>query len=620
MFYIVLCAVLLMSAWMASEYGKNIPDCLALCSAGLIICLYVLAFFRMLGGIWVVAVAAIVFVMVRVLVSTVPDRKKTVSKLRDMAAKLADPFLIMFALTVFGVLAATSSQVFTWWDDINYWSSDAKQIFYLGGFPGRYGNVSPEFGDYPPVTSLFKWLFLSLSGSEYRESLQFAGYFALNGVFLMPLLARIRAYINEGGFSLPGRLALSALSFAAVMLMPGVFNGIIYYGTPADITMALIYGALLLAIYDRYESGETFYYVRIALFGSILLLTKNVAFEWAAFAVIFYMLFGRRDKKAFLSLLAAATSLGSWMGFCLLNRRVAKLTGAGLRMATSGDYMAPDNTFDKLKFFAQGFLTEPMHTDHNLTPDLSTGAAVVLIFLGIFFMYNKNILGKREVRNMAIFAAATGLLSYGIVFLAHISIFQTEDQYLDAYAMGISISRYCAPFTLGTSYVLIGIAFNRLRAAGKKMRREIAVVAFAAMILLTADYGGVYKYLVGYRSKEAQNIQAYEDMVGDEGRALVGAVSDPVYRGRRVLVLKDVRNFSYVHNAYISKEASPVPFVYNSYIIDEDNRESIIKKIEESHAEFVLVEDETGEGRDLFLNIIRDYEAGRVYRISESLY
>ncbi len=626
MFYVVAIAVLLLSARLAVKYKRNILDSMAVCTAGLILVLYVLAFFRALRAVAVIAIAAIIWTLVR---TVFDDRTQETgartgqasSGFLNLAKELSDPMVILFILTVAGVTAATSSQVFTWWDDINFWSSDAKQIYYMGGFPGKYGNVSPEFGDYPPVTSLFKWLFLSLSASQYRESLQFAGYFALNLVFLLPLLARIKSYIDASAPVCMMKIGLCVISFAAIALLPGVFNGIIYYGTPADVTMAILYGSLLLAIYDQYDCSDLFYFGRIGLYASVLLLSKSVAFEWTIFALIFYILIGKRNYRIWFSILTAAASYGSWLGFCLINRRVAKLTGASIRMATSGTYVTPDNTMEKLGFFMQGFWFEPMHSDHNPLIDLSTGAAVLLIALGIFLLYYRNILGKSEARKIALFTLITGLVSYGIVFLAHISIFQAEDQYLDAYAMGISIARYCAPFTLGTCILLLGILFNRLRARSGKKRRELAVLVLAAAVLLTADYSGVYKHLVGYRDSISQNQASYDDMVGDAGRAIAAAVSDPMYWGKRVLVLQDGHKSHWVHNAYINKETSPVPLVYDNYIIDDDDPDSIRAKIDASHATYLLVEDESGAARELFSRIIKEeYEAGKVYRIDGNLY
>ncbi len=620
MFFITMLAILLLSARIAVTYRKDILDTIAVCTAGMVMVIYGLGFFHAFVAVGYVAVMVMVWVAVKTVIDAQWKPEDALRRFGDYGKALVNPYVILLVLTVTGVAVATSASVITWWDDINFWSSDAKQLFYMNGFPGKYGNVSPEFGDYPPVTSLFKWLFLKIFPDTYLESLQFAGYFALNAVFLLPLLAMIKGYIESSGFGKARHLTLPILAFIAVMLFPGVFNGIIYYGTPADVTMAIVYGALLLAIYDQYDSGDTFYYIRIGLYASVLLLTKNVGFEWALFAFVFYILIGKRDKKIWISVLMAAASYGSWLLFCLVNRRVAKLTGAGIKMATGGTYSTPDNTMDKLSYFVQGFLTEPMHTDHNLTLDLSTAAAVLIILVGIIVLYYRNVLGRSEVKKIFLFTLLTGLLSYGIVFLAHISIFGTEDQYLDAYAMGISISRYCAPFTLGMSYLLIGMLFNRLRTGMRKKRSGLAVVFLAAAVLLTADYSGVYRHLVGNRKSAAEDMAAYEDMVGDEGRAIVSAVDDPVYWGDRVIILRDGHSYYWVHNAYINKEASPVPLVYDGYIIEEDTPESIVEKINASHAKYLLVEDETGASKELFSRVlIEEFEPGKVYLIEGNL-
>jgi hypothetical protein len=621
MLYAVVPAVMLLAALVAVDHKKNILDCLAVCSAGLVLVLYFLAFFRSL---WAITIVAVITVPVVVGRSIYGSGKRAVTKAASFAEYLkvlADPFILAFIAAVALVAVATKDLPFTWWDDINFWSSDAKQIFYMGGFPGKYGNVSPEFGDYPPVTSLFKWLFLTISGKDYTESLQFAGYFALNGVFLLPLMGRLKSYIDESGFSKGASILLSLLSFGAVMLLPGAFNGIIYYGTPADITMAIVYADLLLAIYDQYQGGDVFYFTRIGLYAAVLLLTKSVAFEWTIFALVLYFLMGKRDKKIWYSVLAAGLTYSSWLGFCLVNRRVAKLTGAGIKMATSGSFSAPDNAADKLGYFVQGFLSEPMHSDHNITLDLSAAGAVLLIFAGIFFLYNRKLLGRGETKKTFFFTLFTGLVSFGIVFLAHISIFGTEDQYLDAYAMGISISRYCAPFTLGMSIFLLGLMFNRLRSKEGRRHKGAVVFIFAAAVLLTADYSGVSRHLWGYRENLEADAAAYEDMVGDEGRLIVSAVSDAEYVGHRVLVLQDGHSSHWVHNAYISKEASPVPLVYDSYIIESDTADSIIDKIRRSHAEYFLVVDETLSSAELFSQIIGEgYEPGKVYRTDGNVY
>ena len=618
MFFVVILALLLLSAVVASQYKKNILDVAALLSSALIMTLYILAFFRGMKGIFAISLIAVCLAVASLFMKARKDGLNGLTEFTHAVKLLADPYLIWFILAVALVGVATSDMVFTWWDDINFWSSDAKQFFYLNGFPGKYGNVSPEFGDYPPVTSIFKWLFMQIGGKEYTESLQFLGYFCLNGVFLLPLLGKIREYADGVVTGKAARWGVSLILVIAVLLVPGVFNGIIYYGTPADVTMAIVYGALLLAIYDSAGHGNLFYFGRIGLYASVLLLTKTVGFEWTVFALIFYLLVGKRDKAIWASVLGAGAGFGSWSVFCLVNRRIAKLTGAGVKMATSGSYTAPDNTGDKLKFFFEGFAFEPMHSDHNITIDLSTLAAVVLIFVFVFVLYNMKILGKSETKKIVLFTLITGLIAYGIVFLAHISIFQGEDQYLNAFAMGISIARYCAPFTLGSFYLLCGIMFNRLKGKSGKGYRLAAVIV-AVFVFLTADYSGVYKYLGGYKATLAEDAAVVADMVGDEGRMITEAVSDEKYWGKRVLVFRDGHDYYWVHNTYINKEASPVPLVYADYLAEADTAESIMDKIRASHAEYIYVEDKTGESYKVFSELMKngDYKPGVVYSLAE---
>lgn len=620
MFYLIVIALLFLSGSIAHTYKKNILDVTAVNAAGLLMVMYVLAFFKGLKLTCVVAAAAVLFVVVKAFLAS--GRGGSFGKeIRLIGKELLDPMLILFVLCVSGVGFATSAHVFTWWDDINYWSSDARQLFFINGFPGKYGNVSPEFGDYPPVTSLAKWLFLQISPGEYKESLQFLGYFALNGVFLLPLLSKIEECIDGLKVHKAYKAVLHVLGFVAVMFLPGVFNGIIYYGTPADITMAIVYGALLLAVFDRSPHGKTFYYVRIGLFSAVLLLAKSIGFEWGIFAFAFYLLVAEREKEIILSAIGAGSALGSWLMFCFVNRRVAKLTGAGIRMATSGNYTAPDNTMVKMRYFFEGFWFWPMHADRNLSLDISTGAAVILIFVGIFLMYYKNILGKTETKRIALFTLITGLLAYGIVFLAHISIFQTEDQYLDAYAMAISIARYCAPFALGTAYLLIGILFGRLKAKSGKQALTACLVCLA-LIFATADYSGMRKYLFNYRDAVNEDKAYVDDMVGDEGRALVETVNRREYYGKRILVFRDGHSYYWVHNAYISKAASPVALVYDEFMVEEDTQETLKQKIKESHASYIYVEDSEGVSRELFSELLpgEDFSPGKVYSTDGIVY
>ena len=603
-------AVCVLGAYISSKNKVNIGDGLAMSASGLILALYVLAFFRGMKYVWIVAIVVIFFAIIR-----------------KIHTSYADVFILaLFVITVAFVGVLVSGNVFSWWDDINFWSSDAKQLFFMNGFPGKYGNVSPEFGDYPPVTSIFKWLFLQLGNGEYKEGLQFAGYFALNAVFLMPLAGRlVTSILNNTAIKRAFRYVLAVISFVCVMALPGVFNGIIYYGTPADITMGIVYGTLLISIYEQEQCAENFYYVRIALYTAVLFLTKSVGIEWAFFALVFYLLVAKKNVKMVGAVAGSVTVYGSWLLFCLVNRRVAKLTGAGIKMATSGTYTAPQNTADKAGFFWEGLWTMPMHADRNFTLDLPTGVMVIILFVVLLVLVRTRLLEKKEGHKIALFMLITGLITYGIIFLAHISIFQGEDQYLDAYAMAVSVARYGFPFAFGTLSLLIGVALGSGRNAKDNGQHGAiglaATCIFMIFVLLTADYLGMYKHLWGYRQNVSSLAKDSYDMVGDDGRVIVDTVlADKTLWGKRVLVMRDGHTYHWVHDTYISKEASPVPLVYDAFLAESEDSAAMAKKIMEKHASYLYVEDEEGISSDLFTPLMaegKEFEPGVVYKVTE---
>ncbi|MBO4846204.1 MAG: hypothetical protein J5525_07835 [Lachnospiraceae bacterium] len=606
---LVFIALLLLSARMSNKYKENIADTLAVCSAGLILLLYCLAFFR---GLKLIGIISLIYILTE---AVCVIRKKSG---KEAFAGLRSVILICFVLTVISVTVLTSKEIFTWWDDINFWSSDAKQIFFMNGFPGKYGNVSPEFGDYPPVTSLFKWLFLQISPNSYNESYQFVGYFTLNLIFLMPLAGHIDRLVDKSETKFAALIKF--MFFVTVIMLPGVFNGIIFYGTPADITMAIIYGALLLSIWEQEGHEKIFYYGRIAVYTSVLFLTKSVGFEWALFALIFYLVVAKKHKAILISIAVSATFYGSWLIFCLMNRRVAKLTGAGIKMASSG-YSVPDNAADKMHYFLSGFLTMPMHADRNITLDLSSAAAVFIIFAVIGIIAYLKLIDSKETVKLILFLAITGLTAYGIIFLAHISIFQTEEQYLDAYAMAVSIARYCCPFTLGSTMLLTGILLDRVKASQNEKLIKRAVLIIVACVLMTADYLGIYRHLNGYRNTLSDDRAVIDDMVGDDGRELINSVSDERYWGKRILVIRDGHEYHWVHDAYISREASPVAMVYDGYLTESDTPEMISDRIRSSHAHYIYIEDSSYQASSLFEPLMesgQEYISGNVYRVTDT--
>ncbi|MCR5501734.1 MAG: hypothetical protein K6F53_01855 [Lachnospiraceae bacterium] len=642
MWIITVLAVILVSVMAAEHFKKRITDTLPLSAGCFVILLYLLAFFRAL---WLIDLLS-----AGILAGTgiILFRKKG----REGLSLIRTVFLsyfpeILAILTVLILLTVSQlSKIATWWDDINFWATDAKALRALGGFAGKYGNAAPEFGDYPPAISLFKWFFLHMSPRIYREGLGFGGYLCMNYLFALPLLGNL---LGENGILHPvssgdAKIAFTVKRFASVLLgslllilLPTVMNVVCFQGTCADVTMGILYGTLLLSLWNDRENTvtEPFSQIRVAIYGSILVLTKSVGFEWAAFAFFFFLLTKRTgekttDNRAFLTgarifapwLLILLTE-ASWLCFCLLNRRVSKLTSAGIRIASSGNGSFFGIAKEKARAFFGGILFQPMHTDRTVFFDLSLAAFFLLLMaLIVVFGIRKKYSGKTRNR-LLIFTAVTALIAYGIIFLGHISIFAGETQYETAEVMAISISRYGAPFTVGMMILFLGIltedsaekdglsgkgeSFSGKGTDGPEPSRRAALSCLlgAVFILLTCDYPGVYEGLFGYRAHMDADLSSRKEMIDENGERFAGIVSGKKeLQGKRILVLQDQDTVHWVHNAYLNLEVSPAAPVYESVNLKEISGPELQRTIESSHAAYIYAENAEdfpeGAFRDVF--------------------
>ena len=604
--WIVIIAAILLIAALISYYSKeDISETLPVTVCGVILLLYILAFGRLLSAIDAIS-------LVVLLCSVILTGRKKAQMLRPLCRILLQPYLIVSILLLIGITFCVREQIFTWWDDINFWSTDAKALYYLNGFPGKYGNVSPEFGDYPPVTSLFKWLFLHFSPNQYIQGLQFAGYYCLNAILLMPLLRTLRKK----------NILIQTAGSILLLFLPGIVNGVLFYGTCADVTMGIAYGALLWSMWDQNGHSETFYIIRIALLAAVLSLTKSVGIFWAFSAFLFlFLVRGERGKRCLLMPAFIVTlTEGSWVIFCLCNRRIAKLTSAGLHMAAGG-YHIPDNTAEKIRFFLKGFTFIPMHSDQNITLDLSSLVMLlILILVPALFAWTK-ICSVREGKKLSAYMLVMAFLIYGAIFIAHISIFQTEAQYLDAAAMALSISRYGVPYTMGGLYLLMGIALSAAEQSGQeepRKKKRLIYLFCAAFILLTTDYKGIYGGLIGYRGLLADNRQRIEQMIDKNGRIfLTDTSNNRTLWGKRVLYLRDSTQIHWVKDTYISNEAAPIALVYADYNTADMTAEQISSIITASHASYLYADAVAGDAASNLGAYTEDgtFFYGEIYRI-----
>lgn len=614
MFMIQIIAFLILLLWIGWKFKIQLTEAFPVGCALLILMLYVLSFFRILSfsdwiGVTGMAVAAVYGLRL--------EKEKRASLLGFIKKELLTPGALTALAMVLLVTFCVREKAVSWWDDYNFWATDVKALFYLDGFAHKYANVAAEFGDYPPGTQMIKWWFLHFSPKEFQEGLMFAGYYFMNLAFLFPLLKILKKR----------NIFMMAAAGAVLWLFPAVAEVFWCDGCCADLTMAVVYGAFLTAVIDRQEHRRFFYYGRQALFLMVLVLCKNTGFIWAAFGLLFdygyhYFVYRRQhtDKKEIkadrhalfaVTLLPVLTEL-SWLGFCLFNRRVAKLTGTAIQMATGGMHI-PEYQEEMVRAFLEAFVKWPLHRWKTIGIDLSPLSLYLLLLLFVFLMYRFHVLEREKACYMGGFLAVSGILFYAVNLLSHLTIFAVETQYLEPFGMVSSIERYGAPFAIGGLYLIAFLILNGRRPG-------VGAALCMAFVLLTTDYASAYRALIGYRSQTEEILAEREEIVDEKAEGFLEQIhTEETGNVGRVLYLRDLSDVSWVRNTYVAFEAAPVSVMYGNINAAGSGSENIANAIRDSHAGFLYVDKLNGNGKTLFEPFLEEgeFEYGCLYQVKE---
>lgn len=607
-------AFLAVTVVLAFKWKESVVSVLPVSACILIFGLYLLAFVHALSAIDFVGIGVLILLAVWLF------RSRGTGKGKEILQKLTEPSFVTALVLIAVVACCVLGKVVTWWDDVNFWATDVKSLYFLDGFAGKYGNVAPEFGDYPPGAQLFKWWFLHMDPQQYREGLAFAGYYTLNLLFLVPVLRKVK-----------GRNVL-VLGAAAISLwlFPGIAEVYGYQGFCADLTMACIYGSFLFAVVDRKGHAERFYYGRMACFLGLLVLVKSVGFIWAVFGILFLLLYSMQQSESkgqavrrLLPVAAAPVLTGaSWMLFCFLMRRVTRTTTTAVKYVTTDEYGFSGYMGEFAKAFAKAFFTLPLHKDRSIAIDLTPFAFYLVICALVIFFYRKKLMPAKTGRLVLWFSILSGAVFYAIIFLAHITIFATETQYLEASGMISSIERYGAPFTVGTLLflALLWTEYGETLFASKNafLAKYGTILTFVLFTALTAQWKTGYDGLIGYRSAVPEAMQSREEMLDDSSRTFLKALESlPAKCSTRVFVIQGDEVSRWVRNSYTNMEASPVGVVYRGVNLEDATKEWLTEEIRASHASYLFVTETQADTEELFRDMTGEtaFETETLYAI-----
>ena len=525
---------------------------------------------------------------------------------------------------------ALNTRIVTWWDDVNFWASDLKALYYLGGFARKYANVSPQFGDYPPAVQLAKWYVVHMDRHAFRENLAFAGYHLFNLSFLMPLFGRLRG--KNALWGIP--LAFAAWAFAGIAEIFG------YAGFCADLSMAYLFGSVLIEAIsaarihergfaerdakldpddnrdakspdDSHDDGpdddkaevshEEFHLAKVALYLSVLSLCKSTGYIWALLGGIIWLVAEilnrtRVTKKHMVRLLATLfvplLSCGSWMAFCLVNHRVAQTTSTMVTYVTSDAYGLSAYSREFASAFIRAFFTQPLHVDRTWIDLPPAFMFVLIIAVLILFRTNGFIKGKSGTF-LCVALPVSGLIYYVLIFIAHLTMFATETQYLEPEGMIASIERYGAPYVLGC---LLLISHVWLKHDDAPARMRIFVICVLALTNLPAAFDG----LIGYRKGVKDAGELRNAFIEDDSRSFLDVLEASGFGPREIpkggVRICRVRDGAYyrVQDAYVAYEASPASVLAPSVQLKDADAAFFVKMVNDTHAEYLYVDEQPG--------------------------
>lgn len=466
---------------------------MALCGVGL--ALYVLGFVNALSAIdWVLIVlglAALVWMALR-------TRREGVSALKaELKRQFFDPRLWLCLLTVACVVFLMRDMLILEWDGYNFWGPSTKAIYFRDGYAAPYSNPASGYGTYTPMGQLL-WAWGSHLTGRYSESAIFQVYYTF-GVVLLFSVADL----------LPRRKSLLWEAFICLtaLLLPGVADTAWYRALCVDPWMSFLFGAALAEIAHRDERHPSFRKARIGVYLLTLTLVKSIGAMWAALALLFFVLWHKKDRPLRFTLLTgagvAAAAL-SWIVFCRLCGRSTYLSSSfavhaaqRVREVLNGTFFSAGNNWGYITSYGRAFLFEPLHRELTPALDISTAPLLVLLFLFALLLRKAGHVDRRKYRVLNVFLGVTLLIIYAVVGIGQMTMFYDETQYLEPLRAVTLMSRYASPAHVGAMMLLFSLCGWREDGKARAGNRAFAAAALAGcFVLSSAAYTEIWRRFI----------------------------------------------------------------------------------------------------------------------------
>lgn len=539
-----------LSAALACKYRERFVTVVPITTAALILVLFVLALFRALYLIDVVA--GLTLIACAVFFTRAFGRDGG----RELLNALFSPSSVAFCCIVILAFFLMRNIPVACSDDLGCWAIEVKSIFSYDGFAPKFRNAAYSFGLYFPGTSLFRWWTCHLFG-YVNDGLLFVGYGWLLVFLAAPLLACCRyGIVFAPAAALAGGLLL--------LLLPGTIDYMPYISICTEPAMGAAFAGAFITLFEKETPGSI---PRLAAYLFLLCFFKASGMFFALVVLLFCLIYSRTNRSgavnagedtAFLDtlipprkLLPAAVCFvpcGIWYVYCLFMQRSNYFTAS---LETVGDGNAP--LF--IKSFIQGFLFKPAHFTHDGIFDPSLAVLLLIIALIAFIGRRTGLLkGKKYCALAKYIGIVLAVYLLGLL-VVHCVVFR-EIIYFDPAYMAASTARYAMPIFLGA---LIFLFYRMLASAGSRFRQVTVLAAFMAFTVSCTCLWTVYYRVVNTDELNAQTETWHSEIAARFDGALAQARENE--NGRILLIYGRDQIADYVESVRLRYLAAPCSVV-----------------------------------------------------------
>lgn len=210
--------------------------------------------------------------------------------LHDILTRVLTPGLAIFLLLYLAVFLLDYRRGLTWWDEYSHWAPMAKETFRLNAFYCGTGSALTMHADYPPVVTLFEYLWCKLSGG-YDATFLYRALHLLSFSLFCPALSGLEwPAAQERGRQ--GRAAVQ-LGMTAVAIVVGCglvpmecdFYTSIFNDPILGLLLAFCLGTVLF-----WQTGSGYQLASLSVALAFITLTKQIAVFFVALSIGFFLL------------------------------------------------------------------------------------------------------------------------------------------------------------------------------------------------------------------------------------------------------------------------------------------------------------------------------------------